>query len=93
MASRPPLPQEGYTNPYEAPQPAPEPTHVDKRPRWVRLGLWGLNSRGKAWLFFWLSLGMAVIGLLFGVLPGLIMLFAVAWHWGAIRWMDRHERW
>ena len=93
MTSRPPLPQAGRTNPYEAPQSTPEAAAGDERPSWVRLGLWGLNTRAKAWVFLWLCLVLAVIGLLFRVWPGLIMLLAVAWYWGAIRWMDRHDRW
>ena len=93
MVPRPPSLHEDDANPYEAPRLATEPARIDERPRWVRLGLWGLNEKWKAWVFFWLTLGVAAIGLLFGVLPGLIMLLAAAWYWGAIRWMDHHKRW
>ncbi len=65
-----------------------------ERPFWVRLGLWGLNSRNsvEAFLVFCLLL---TIGLMcFRRWPfALGTLLAAAWYWLVMRWVDDHENW
>jgi hypothetical protein len=82
---------ERVENPYEPPN-SPVDTPPDLRPLWVRVGLWGLRSRAAAWAFVGLSLVLAVAGFVY-FWPGVLMVFAAAWYWAAIRWMDRHEAW
>lgn len=90
--SNPYTPPEARLDPHTPPEVRLDP-RPDMRPRWVRLGLLGLSSRGRARAFLYLSLLLAAVGLLFGVWPGLGMLAAAAWYWAAIRWMDRHDGW
>jgi hypothetical protein len=76
-----------------------------ERPIWVRVGLWGLTTRGAAMAFFWLSVVLAFAPLLLliwvePVIVAIVMLFSVPgmlaaalWYWLAIRWVDRHDGW
>lgn len=71
------------------------------RSRWpvmVRLGLWGLPSRGWAWVFFWVCVVIGAGGVVYGLVNppffiGSILLFAALWYYLAIRWVDRHSGW
>lgn len=71
------------------------------RGRWpvlVRMGLWGISSRGAAWVFFWLSLAIAVGCEAYGFVErraflGGLLAFAALWYYLAIRWVDRHGSW
>lgn len=67
-------------------------------PLMVRLGLWGLSSRGAAWAFFWLSLAIALGCVAFGFVHwrffiGGGMVFAALWYYLSIRWVDRYGTW
>ena len=81
-------------NPYESPN-SQGPL---RRPAWVKLGLWGLTTRGAALGFTWFSLALAaacgVIGFWYApVWAGLLLAFAALWYWLSIRWVDKHEGW
>ena len=59
-------------------------------PLMVRLGLWGLPSRGVAWGFFWLALAIAAGCIAYGFINPLffiggIMVFAALWYYLSIR--------
>lgn len=67
-------------------------------PVMVKLGLWGLPTRGSAWAFVWLSLVVAAVGLAVGfVFPlafvGTLTVFAALWYYLSIRWVDANGRW
>jgi hypothetical protein len=67
-------------------------------PWWVSLGLWGLPGRGWAWGCFWLSVliaaGSAVAGFYYWpAFFGVLFVFAAAWYFAAIRWVDRNGEW
>jgi hypothetical protein len=80
-----------------------------RRPWWVKLGLWGLETRVAAQVFFWpaVGLGCAFFGVsillaIAGVdsaywvsllLAAIMIGLAGFWYGAAIRWMDRHDRW
>jgi hypothetical protein len=70
-----------------------------RRPLWVRVGLWGLRNRTFAWVFFWLSMGVAVAFTAYGLVDAPFLgaglgVFAVAWwYYASIRWVDEHEGW
>ena len=36
------------------------------RPWWVKVGLWGISSRGSAWTFVWLSIALGVVCMVYG---------------------------
>jgi hypothetical protein len=64
----------------------------------VRLGLWGLSTRGAAWGFFWLSLVIAAGAVCYGFINPLgfiggLAVFSALWYYLSIRWVDRHSRW
>ena len=70
----------------------------EEQPLWVQIGLWGLSSRASAWDFFWISIAIAVVFIVYGLydtrfLGGGIMLFAALWYYASIRWVDRHGGW
>ena len=65
---------------------------------WVRLGLWGLSSRGSVLAFVWVSLASAVAGVIYSRWDprgwyGLAFLLAALMYWLTVRWVDRHGRW
>jgi hypothetical protein len=67
-------------------------------PLWVKVGLWGLPSRGIAWAFFWLAIAIAVGCVAYGFVDsrffiGGLMVFAALWYYASIRWVDSHGRW
>ena len=69
-----------------------------QRPLWVRVGLWGLPNRISAWVFFWLSIGIAVGCTAYGFVDppffaGGLLVFAAWWYYASIRWADEHEGW
>lgn len=68
------------------------------RPAWVAIGLWKVRSRGAAWLYFCISIALAVGGIAYGFKDerffGFAIFFGAAlWYALAIRWMDRCEAW
>jgi hypothetical protein len=67
-------------------------------PFMVRLGLWGVPTRGSAWAFFWLTIAIAIGGVAYGFVDsrffiGGIMFLATLWYYLAIRWVDQNEGW
>jgi hypothetical protein len=67
-------------------------------PGWVRLGLFGLPTRGWAWFCFWLSIALAAGFVAYGFVDwrffiGGLLGLAALWYYQAIRWVDRHGRW
>jgi hypothetical protein len=67
-------------------------------PIWVRVGLWGLPTRGSAWFFFWLSLALAVGCVAYGLVDwrffaGSVFAISALGYYLAIRWVERHGRW
>jgi len=67
-------------------------------PLFVQLALWGLPSRRAAWVFFWLSIAMAVGCVAYGFIDlrffiGSILFFAALWYYLAIRWVDQNSTW
>lgn len=78
----------------------PQVASVDrsKWPMMVRLGLWGLSTRGAAWACFWLALAIAAGCVAYGFVEprafgGGLMVLAALWYYLAIRWVDQHSRW
>jgi hypothetical protein len=72
-------------------------SNVD-RPWWVSLALWGLSSRGSAWSFVLLSIGLAIACVVYGFWDrrfsvGVLFIFAAFWYLRAIRWVDQHGGW
>ncbi|MEM8825146.1 MAG: hypothetical protein AAGF30_16180 [Pseudomonadota bacterium] len=66
----------------------------NRTPLYVSIGLWGIGTRGMAMAFVWISLlGAAGISLYFSEPLGLILLFAAAWYWLAVKWMDANDGW
>jgi hypothetical protein len=70
----------------------------NKRPLWVRIGLWGLHTRRAARAFVWLSLALALGCAAYGIrdrrfLVGVILVLAALWYDASIRWVDRFDRW
>ncbi len=70
------------------------------RPFWVRVGLWGLSTRKSAWVFVWLSLGIAIVSVAYAAvsadrrfLVGASLVVAALWYYASIRWVDRHGSW
>lgn len=71
------------------------------RGRWpwiVRVGLWGLPTRGTAWACFWLSIIISVACVGYGFadprfFSGGALVFAALGYYLSIRWVDRHATW
>jgi len=68
------------------------------RPWWVKVGLWGISSRGSAWTFVWLSIALGVVCMVYGFWNrwfsiGAVCFLAALWYLLAIRWVDRHGAW
>jgi hypothetical protein len=64
----------------------------------VRVGLWGVHSRGAAWAFFWLSIAAAAGCIAYGFInppffAGGALLLAALWYYLSIRWVDGHGGW
>lgn len=77
---------------------ADEPGVAAPRPKWVKLGLWGVSTRQGAMGFLWLSTVLAVATGAYGLRDerfffGLGLFAATAWYWLAIRWVDQHGGW
>jgi hypothetical protein len=69
-----------------------------ERPLWVKMGVWGLPNRASVWAFFWLSLILAGVCLVYSfwnirALGGGLFLLAALWYYLTIRWIDRHDHW
>ncbi|WP_092051512.1 hypothetical protein [Planctomicrobium piriforme] len=69
-----------------------------ERPRWVKLGLWGLPGRAAARGFFWLSVALGIGSICYGFVDprfwgGAAFLLAAFWYDAAIRWVDRNGSW
>jgi hypothetical protein len=67
-------------------------------PVMVRIGLWGLPSRGSAWAFvglsFFLAIGCFVYGFVdFRFFYGSILVVAALWYYLSIRWVDNNSSW
>jgi hypothetical protein len=84
----------------ETPQRATsQPTAPLEWPWWVIVGLWKIPNRQVAWLFFWISLLLAVVpGLVFGLFENYLFYTATFiapafWYWMCIRWADEHDVW
>lgn len=68
-------------------------------PGWVRVGLWGIHSRGLAWFFvvFALALAAGSVAYAYAKDPlfawGGIFVLSALWYFLAIRWVDEHAEW
>lgn len=67
-------------------------------PFMVRLGLWGVPSRAYAWMYFWLTVAIAIGCVAYGFtdarfFPGGVIVLAAVWYYLAIHWVDQHSRW
>jgi hypothetical protein len=67
-------------------------------PRWVRVGLWRVPSRAAAFAFVWLSIGLALAGLIAGfwhpvLFVAVLFILAAWWYWRAIHWVDKNASW
>jgi hypothetical protein len=67
-------------------------------PGWVRVGLWGLSTRGSAWAFVGVSLALPAGCVAYGFVDprfflGGALVLAALWYYLAIRWVDRHGQW
>jgi hypothetical protein len=68
------------------------------RPWWVKVGLWGISSRGSAWNFVWLSIALGIVCVVYGFwnrlfCMGGVWFLAALWYVLAIQWVDRHDAW
>ncbi len=75
-----------------------ENKRADTRPLWVKVALWGVPGRSAAWAFFWLSLALAIGGIIYGFwdrrfFAGAMLFVAAAWYYLAIRWVDQRGGW
>ena len=82
-------------NQYQSPN---ETSGGTPRPAWVKIGLWGIGSRGIANAFLWFSIVVGVGGFLAalwypvaGVLG--LMLLPALWYRACITWVDKHGAW
>jgi hypothetical protein len=71
---------------------------VMSRPIWVRIGLWGIGSRGAALGFMWFSFIAAIACSAYGFydprfFAGGLLVLAGIWYWLCIRWTDEHDGW
>ena len=70
----------------------------DEYPFWIKLSLWGLESRASAMGFFWLSVAAATACGVYGFWDGRFF-FGLVWfgaallYWLTIRWVDRYGSW
>lgn len=67
-------------------------------PWWVALSLWGVPGRAGVWAFFWLSVGLAVGCVVYGLWDarffyGAAFLFSALMYGLTIRWVDRYGSW
>jgi hypothetical protein len=86
------------TNPYESPATDREIVDRSQWPLWVRLGLWGIPTRGLAWAFVVLSLAIAIGSIAYGFVDrrffiGGIMSVAALHYYLATCWVDQNSRW
>ena len=63
------------------------------RPLWVRVGLWGLDSRTVVIAFFILSVGLATALCIFWSWWWALLYLAAAWYWFAMKWVDKYDSW
>ena len=69
-----------------------------ERPLWVKIGLWGLPTRGPALALCWLCVVLAVASAVYGfwdarVFAGVLLGLAALGYWLAVRWVDQHGGW
>ena len=71
-----------------------------ERPSWVKVGLFGVNSRGSALAFMWLCILIAPTCAYIAIAhqwpemwAGLLGLGSAMWYWLCIRWVDEHDDW
>lgn len=69
-----------------------------KWPLMVRLGLWGISSRGAAWSFVWVCIALAVACIGYGLVDarffyGVLFFLSAYWYVYSLRWVDRNSRW
>lgn len=68
-------------------------------PPLIKLGMWGLSSRGMALAFLWGCFGLGLISVLVALvfpwaLLGTFNFIGAWWYWAVIRWVDRNNgRW
>jgi hypothetical protein len=67
-------------------------------PLLVRIGLWGLQSRGSVMVFFWFCIALSAVGFVGGfwkpkLFLGLVFLLSAWWYWASMQWADRHDAW
>lgn len=68
-------------------------------PWWVRFGRWGTSGRAALWMWFAVSVALAVgcvaAGFVLGGrwFLGATFLLPAAWYWLTVRWVDRHGSW
>jgi hypothetical protein len=70
----------------------------DNMPLLVYWGLYGINSRILAQGFMWLCVFLAAGFVSYGFVSqagyqGAVFIFAAAWYWYAINWVDTHSSW
>ena len=66
-------------------------------PAWVRIGLWGINSRMAVWLFIAISFALAVGSCLYANTRnkpyfywGSIFVLSGVWYYLALRWVEQN---
>ncbi len=68
-------------------------------PLLIKLGMWGLTSRGMAQAFFWGCVALGALSVLVALvfpwaLLGTFSFLSAWWYWAVIRWVDRNGgRW
>ena len=64
-----------------------------ERPLWVRIGLWGIETRSVAIAFIIISAIIAMVLCYLWSWMGSLMFIACAWYWFAMRWVDKNDFW
>jgi hypothetical protein len=70
----------------------------DGMPELVYWGLWGINSKLTAYLYFIICLILGLASLFYGFkepifFSGVFLLVAAFWYYYSIRWVDNHSSW
>lgn len=67
-------------------------------PIYVRTGLFGINSKKIAYMYFWLSVVISAVSVIMGFYNkvyffGVLFLLAALWYFLVIKWMDSNSKW
>jgi hypothetical protein len=68
--------------------------NIDHAPKFIKLTLWGINSRASAMTFLVLSLVLAVgAAFLSETIIAILFAMAAAFYFVGMRWVDKNANW